>query len=111
MITCDGEKPTKQEKSKIKLICLEQMVLERFVYPYCIWCTYFSLAGLFAAFIKSFVVGVFYGAIAGYRGGTVDNIMMRIIDVLDSIPMTLYVILIMVVVGILRFFHHYCIRF
>ena len=34
-----------------------------------------------------------------YCGGAVDNIMMRVIDVLDSIPMTLYVILIMVVVG------------
>lgn len=54
--------------------------------------------GFFAAFIN-FVVGVFYGAIAGYIGGEVDNIMMRVIDVLDSIPMTLYVILIMVVVG------------
>ena len=54
--------------------------------------------GFFAAFIN-FVVGVFYGAIAGYMGGKVDNIMMRVIDVLDSIPMTLYVILIMVVVG------------
>ncbi len=56
------------------------------------------LVGFFAAFIN-FVVGVFYGAIAGYAGGQVDNIMMRIVDVLDSIPMTLYVILIMVVVG------------
>ena len=54
--------------------------------------------GFFAAFIN-FVVGVFYGAIAGYMGGEVDNIMMCVIDVLDSIPMTLYVILIMVVVG------------
>ena len=56
------------------------------------------LVGFFAAFIN-FVVGVFYGAIAGYFGGELDNIMMRVIDVLDSIPMTLYVILIMVVVG------------
>ena len=54
--------------------------------------------GFFAAFINV-GVGVFYGAIAGYMGGEVDNIMMRVIDVLDSIPMTLYVILIMVVVG------------
>ena len=54
--------------------------------------------GFFAAFIN-FVVGVFYGAIAGYMGGEVDNVLMRIIDILDSIPMTLYVILIMVVVG------------
>lgn len=56
------------------------------------------LVGFFAAFIN-FVVGVFYGALSGYAGGQVDNIMMRIVDVLDSIPMTLYVILIMVVVG------------
>ena len=56
------------------------------------------LVGFFAAFIN-FVVGVFYGSIAGYFGGRVDNIMMRIVDMVDSIPMTLYVILIMVVVG------------
>lgn len=54
--------------------------------------------GVFAALIN-FIVGVFYGGIAGYLGGRVDNIMMRIIDVIDSIPTTLYVILIMVVVG------------
>lgn len=54
--------------------------------------------GIFAAFIN-FAVGVFYGGIAGYFGGRVDNVMMRIVDVIDSIPTTLYVILIMVVVG------------
>ncbi|MDY5836389.1 MAG: ABC transporter permease [Eubacteriales bacterium] len=56
------------------------------------------LVGFFAAFIN-FVVGVTYGAIAGYKGGRIDNIMMRIVDVIDSVPMTLYVILIMVIVG------------
>ena len=54
--------------------------------------------GIFAALIN-FIVGVFYGGIAGYVGGRVDDIMMRIIDIISSIPTTLYVILIMVVVG------------
>lgn len=54
--------------------------------------------GIFAVLIN-LVVGVFYGGIAGYMGGRIDNIMMRIVDGIDSIPMTLYVILIMVIVG------------
>ncbi|MDR3172930.1 MAG: ABC transporter permease [Treponema sp.] len=56
------------------------------------------LVGLIAAVIN-FVVGAFYGGIAGYVGGRVDNVMMRIVDVIDSIPITLYVILIMVIIG------------
>ena len=50
------------------------------------------LVGFFAAFIN-FVVGVFYGAIAGYAGGQTDNIMMRITDVLYTIPDILLIIL------------------
>lgn len=47
----------------------------------------------------SLIIGVAYGSIAGYMGGKVDNIMMRIVDVVDTIPLTLYVILIMVTIG------------
>ena len=54
--------------------------------------------GLIAS-VLVLIIGATYGAVAAFAGGWVDNIMMRIIDVLDSIPMTLYVILIMVVVG------------
>jgi oligopeptide transport system permease protein len=43
------------------------------------------------------VIGVLYGSIAGLEGGLVDDIMMRIVDVIDSIPLILYVILIMVI--------------
>lgn len=56
------------------------------------------LVGFLAATIN-FVIGVFYGGIAGYFGGRLDNIMMRIVDIVSSIPMMLYVILIMVVLG------------
>lgn len=52
---------------------------------------------LFAA-IFSLIIGVTYGAIAGMAGGQVDNLMMRFVDIIDSIPLLLYVILIMVIV-------------
>lgn len=45
------------------------------------------------------VLGVSYGGISGYFGGRVDNIMMRIIDIIYSVPDLLYVILLMVVLG------------
>lgn len=54
--------------------------------------------GFVAAFIN-LTIGVIYGGFAGYYGGNVDNIMMRIVDVLYSVPMMLYVILLMVVLG------------
>lgn len=54
-----------------------------------------SLAIAYIASLLNLVIGVIYGGIAGYFGGRVDNIMMRIVDVLYSIPMMIYVILIM----------------
>lgn len=52
--------------------------------------------GLVASLINVFI-GVIYGGIAGLVGGRVDRVMMHIVDVLYSIPMLLYVILLMVV--------------
>ncbi len=58
-----------------------------------------SLAvGFMASFINLFI-GVIYGGIAGFSGGKIDNFMMRIVDVIYSVPVMIYVILIMVVVG------------
>ncbi len=45
--------------------------------------------------IVSLLVGVSYGAIAGYMGGRIDNIMMRIVDVIYSIPYILIVIVLL----------------
>ena len=54
--------------------------------------------GFLASFISLFI-GTIYGGISGFAGGRTDNIMMRIVDVIYSVPMMIYVILLMVVVG------------
>ena len=58
-----------------------------------------SLTIGFSAAIINLVIGIIYGGIAGYAGGRVDMIMMRIVDILYCIPSSMYVILIMVVMG------------
>ncbi|OAA90222.1 ABC transporter permease [Clostridium ljungdahlii] len=58
-----------------------------------------SLTVGYVASLLNIIIGIVYGGIAGYFGGKVDNIMMRIVDILYSIPMTIYVILFMVVFG------------
>ncbi|MDC3414403.1 ABC transporter permease [Terrihalobacillus insolitus] len=54
--------------------------------------------GLMAALID-FFVGIIYGGISGYKGGRVDNIMMRIVEILYGLPYLLIVILLLVVMG------------
>lgn len=49
--------------------------------------------------IVSLIVGVSYGAIAGYLGGKIDNIMMRIVDIIYAIPYILIVIVLLSVFG------------
>lgn len=56
------------------------------------------LVGLFASLIV-LVIGLLYGSISGYFGGRVDLIMMRIVDIIYSLPDTLMVILLSVVLG------------
>lgn len=54
--------------------------------------------GVVAALVD-FIIGVTYGGFAGYKGGKVDNIMMRFVEVLYGLPYLLVVILISVVMG------------
>jgi oligopeptide transport system permease protein len=56
------------------------------------------MVGLCATAV-SLTIGVLYGAIAGYLGGKLDTVMMRIVDILYSLPLALFVILLMVFVG------------
>ena len=54
------------------------------------------LAGFFASIIV-LIIGVIYGSISGYFGGKVDLVMMRIVDVIYSLPDLLIIILLSVV--------------
>lgn len=55
---------------------------------------YSMLIGFLAAAVN-LLIGVIYGGISGYFGGRLDNIMMRIVDILYSIPLMIFVILLM----------------
>jgi oligopeptide transport system permease protein len=55
------------------------------------------LVGLIATLI-SIVIGVSYGAISGYKGGKLDAIMMRIVDILYGLPFLILVILFSIVI-------------
>ena len=54
-----------------------------------------SLTVAFIGPLISLIIGVIYGSISGYFGGRVDNIMMRIVDVLYAFPSLLFIILLM----------------
>lgn len=58
-----------------------------------------SLMVGFAATAVSLLVGVLYGAVAGYAGGRTDSVMMRIVDILYTLPFTIFVIILMVFFG------------
>jgi oligopeptide transport system permease protein len=58
-----------------------------------------SLAvGVIATFV-ALTIGVFYGAVAGFVGGKVDEVMMRIVDILYAMPFIFFVIILMVIFG------------
>jgi oligopeptide transport system permease protein len=56
------------------------------------------IVGIVAAFV-SLVIGVTYGAIAGYVGGWLDDVMMRFVDILYSIPFIFIVIFIITILS------------
>ncbi|MCF7816241.1 MAG: ABC transporter permease [Kiritimatiellales bacterium] len=56
------------------------------------------LVGICATAV-SLLIGVPYGAVSGYAGGKVDSVMMRIVDILYTMPFTILVIILMVVFG------------
>lgn len=58
-----------------------------------------SLAIGLVATLVSLLIGIAWGAIAGYVGGALDEVMMRVVDVLYSLPFIFFVILLMVTFG------------
>jgi len=54
--------------------------------------------GLVATFV-ALAIGVTYGAVAGFLGGKVDTVMMRLVDILYALPFAIFVILLMVFFG------------
>src|SRR5271168_1897328 len=56
------------------------------------------LVGVVGTFV-SLIIGVLWGAIAGYVGGKVDDALMRIVDVLYSLPSIIFVIVLMTTLG------------
>jgi len=63
------------------------------------WGARISLAVGLVATLVSLVIGVSYGAISGYLGGRIDNLMMRIVDVMYSIPFIFVVIFLITVLS------------
>ena len=53
------------------------------------------MVGLVAT-VVSLTIGIGYGTISGYFGGNIDRLMMRVVDILYSLPFTIFVILLMV---------------
>ena len=58
-----------------------------------------SLAVGFGATAVALLIGVTWGAIAGYVGGRVDAVMMRLVDILYALPFMIFIVLLMVVFG------------
>ncbi|MEE4279396.1 MAG: ABC transporter permease [Halieaceae bacterium] len=58
-----------------------------------------SLAVGFIATAVALLIGIGYGAIAGYVGGRTDAIMMRLVDILYALPFMIFIVLLMVVFG------------
>ncbi len=58
-----------------------------------------SLAVGFVATAVALVIGITWGAVAGYVGGRVDAVMMRLVDILYALPFMIFIVLLMVVFG------------
>ena len=58
-----------------------------------------SLAVGFIATGVALIIGVTWGAVAGYVGGRIDAVMMRLVDILYALPFMIFIVLLMVIFG------------
>ena len=99
-LVVDGQSyttPTETVRNKVYIMGTDS--LGRDLFARLIYGARISLLIAFIATAVQFFIGVLYGGISGYIGGSVDNIMMRIVDIIATVPLLLYVILLMVVIG------------
>lgn len=74
-------------------------ILGRDLYSRIIYGARMSIAVGITVASASLLVGTIYGAISGYVGGRIDNLMMRFVDILYTFPSLLLIILIMLILG------------
>lgn len=97
--------------------CVKQKILERLLPPFSsghllgtddlgrdiaarlIHGARYSLSISFSSVMLSMLLGGFLGAVAGYYGGMLDNVIMRVVDIMMAIPMTMLAIIIVAVLG------------
>jgi len=85
-------------KKSLNSICGRD-VLGRDILSRVFWGARISLIVGLVATIVSLVIGVTYGAVAGYFGGWIDDAMMRLVDVMYSIPFIFVVIFLITILG------------
>jgi len=49
--------------------------------------------------VTALIIGIFFGAVAGYAGGRLDNLIMRFVDIMYGLPYMLIVIILMAILG------------
>ena len=73
--------------------------LGRDLFSRIVYATRISMSIALLTAFSSITLGIVYGSIAGYAGGWVDRVMMRIVDILYTLPSLIVVILVMLVFG------------
>ena len=95
----DGDKPTKANfillRSRGHLLGTDE--LGRDLFTRIVYGGRISLMVGLCATAVSLTIGVLFGAIAGFFGGRVDDLMMRFVDILYALPFTIFVILLTVI--------------
>ena len=71
----------------------------RDLFKRCVYGTRYSIAIAFGAVSFGLIIGVFFGSISGFFGGWVDQLIMRLTDVITSIPGTLLGMVIVTILG------------